>query len=469
MLSRALLALAASLFVSASWAAEAGKIVFVAGAARIADKAAALGNPVQEGDLLTTGADGYIYVKTIDNGLFILRPSTKARIAVYHVDPDKPENNRFKLELLSGIARSRSGDAVKLARQNFRFNTPVAAIGVRGTDFTVFTDQDTSRVAVVSGAIVVSGFMGACRPEGGGPCEGNAVRELSSAQKGHLLQIQRGKDVPQLLQGGALAPDVLAPPRADEPIGKNSGSTNSNLVSQGEPTLDPKKNATLQGQLVQIVPPATNVATPPAVVAPPADTAPPVVTPPADTSPPVVVTPIVPVAPVVPVLPAREVSWGRWQPVYDRDANSALAKDGSEMIAFNETYVLFRSLTGSAYVLPLQGSAGFAMQSGEAYVRDTTTQVKTAASMENGKLMVDFGKATFSTSLDVLDLGKRFNMQTAGYVTKDGLFYSTNQYQPTNNMQVTGALSGEGSASYIFQGMLSEKRIVSGATVWSKQ
>ena len=154
---------------------------------------------MQEGELLTTGADGFIYVKTVDNGLFILRPNTKARIAAYHVDAKNPANTRIKLELLSGVARSQSGDAVKLARQNFRFNTPVAAIGVRGTDFTVFTDQDTSRVAVISGGIVVSGFAGACRPEGSGPCEGMASRELSASQRGQLLQVQRGQGAPQLM------------------------------------------------------------------------------------------------------------------------------------------------------------------------------------------------------------------------------------------------------------------------------
>jgi hypothetical protein len=122
--------------------------------------------------MLSTGGDGFIYIKTVDNGLFILRPATQARIAAYHVDAKNPANTHVKFELLSGVARSKSGDAVKQARQNFRFNTPVAAIGVRGTDFTVFTDNDTSRVAVISGGVVVSGFSGACRPEGAGPCEG---------------------------------------------------------------------------------------------------------------------------------------------------------------------------------------------------------------------------------------------------------------------------------------------------------
>ena len=120
-------------------AADAGKIIFVAGAAKAGDRPAVEGSQVQEGQMLSTGADGYIYVKTADNGLFILRPQTEARIVTYRIDQRNPANTRVKFELIKGTARSKSGEAVKHARQNFRFNTPVAAIGVRGTDFTVVT------------------------------------------------------------------------------------------------------------------------------------------------------------------------------------------------------------------------------------------------------------------------------------------------------------------------------------------
>ena len=224
MLRQLLITLGLALCAQAVHAAEAGKLIFVAGKAQLAERAASEGAAVQEGDMLTTGADGFIYVKTVDNGLFILRPNTKARIAAYHVDAKDPKNTRIKLELLSGVARSRSGEAVKLARQNFRFNTPVAAIGVRGTDFTVYTDDNVSRVAVLSGGIVMHGFEGDCRPEGSGPCEGNAARELTAQMRGQLLQFQKGQTAPLLMQGGALSPDQLAPPRGDEPIGMKGGA-----------------------------------------------------------------------------------------------------------------------------------------------------------------------------------------------------------------------------------------------------
>jgi hypothetical protein len=122
--------------VALAHAGQAGKLIFVAGSAQVAGRHAVEGTAVQEGDLLSTGSDGFIYVKTIDDGLLILRPNSSARIVSYHVDRESPANTRVKLELLRGVARAQSGTAVKQARQNFRFNTPVAAIGVRGTDFT---------------------------------------------------------------------------------------------------------------------------------------------------------------------------------------------------------------------------------------------------------------------------------------------------------------------------------------------
>ena len=193
MLRPIILAASLALAASAASAGEAGKIIFVAGNVQVDGKAATLNGQVNEGELLSTGSDGYLYIRTPDNGLFILRPGSKGRIATYQIDKQNPANTRVKLELLSGVARSQSGEAVKMARQNFRFNTPVAAIGVRGTDFTVFTNQETSRVTVLSGGITVSGFAGSCSPDGTGPCEGSAARELSAAQRG--LQ-RRGTSAP---------------------------------------------------------------------------------------------------------------------------------------------------------------------------------------------------------------------------------------------------------------------------------
>jgi hypothetical protein len=481
----------ALLLAQAAYAAEAGKVIFVAGSAKVAERQAALNTPVGEGELLVTGADGYIYIKTIDNGLFILRPNSQARIASYHVDNANPANTRIKLELLSGVARSQSGQAVKQARQNFRFNTPVAAIGVRGTDFTVFTDQNTSRVTVLSGGITMSGFAAGCSPDGIGPCEGSATRDLYAAQKGQLLQMQRGQSAPQLLQGNnSLAPDVVAPPRLDEPV-KPGGS------AVLEPSLDVKKDGALKNQVLALntpptpdkpivtVPPEELVTPPvvtppvvtppvviPPVVTPPTEVpvvTPPVVTPPTET--PVEVTPPVVTPPVVetPPVPVRAVSWGRWTAAAGKPATSGVVLEGSDRIALNNNYVLFRSKTGSNYVVPEKGSVSFAMTDGEATVKNLALQTYSRAAVENGQLSFNFDKATFSTQIDVVSAADRFTLANSGRIQKDGIFSVSNKYTPNANMNLTGVLENDKSASYLFDALLDAKRTVSGVTLWGKK
>lgn len=419
-------------------AGEAGKVVFVAGATQVAERSGAEGASVQEGELLSTGADGFLYIKTVDNGLFILRPNTKARIVTYQVDARNPANTRIKLELISGVARSRSGEAVKAARQNFRFNTPVAAIGVRGTDFTVYTDQDTSRVAVLTGGIVVSPFAGACSPEGGGPCEGAASRELSAAQRGQLLQVQRGQ-APQLLQSGNNAPDQVSPPRADESLAKSM-------------TVDPGLEAKKGNALEKVTPPVSPPVTVPPVVV--TDPAPPVVVP----------------EPTTPALPEREIAWGRWTSLAGLAPTTTLsgAADAERIISGN--YVIFRS-AGRDYVAPERGNVSFSLKNSEAFIiNDDPAKGAVAAQAQNGLLKVDFGAASFVTTFDLVGGGETFKMMADGNVTSDGRFGNTAWVRPqTNNMVVDGVLSNanKGSAAYIFQGRLDATRTANGVTYWA--
>ncbi len=437
-----------SLFIAAAGsatAAEAGRIVFVSGQVQTGSRALAIGDAIQEGDEITTGKQGYVYLKTVDNGLLILRPASRARIVTYHVDNVNPANTQIKFELLSGVARSVSGDAVKLARQNFRFNTPVAAIGVRGTDFTVATDQETSRVTVISGAIVVSGFAGTCLPGGNGPCEHATSRELAASQAGQMLQVKRGQPVPQLMTNNASAPDAIAPPRTDEPISK-SGSAPS---TANDISLDPQKAGNLlhQAELVKN-----------ASIAP--------VVPPADVSNVVVVPP-------TPEVALSRLVWGRWQTVLEQapqNDNVALAKAGNTLVAQNSSYSIFRS-KGEQFQSPEQGSIGFTLKQSEAVVRDSQTNIQTAATLENGSLTVNFDKARFVTAFDLINQGITSKLHAEGAVRTDGLLQGDSQfYDKVTNMNVNGALSKSngGSAAYVFDTRLDARRTVSGVTYWGK-
>jgi hypothetical protein len=453
-------------FAACAWsglaqAAEAGRIVLVHGQAQVASRTLALGDAIAEGDEIATGKDGYVYLRTVDNGLLILRPSSRARIVTYHVDRQNPANTRIKLELLSGVARSVSGDAVKLARQNFRFNTPVAAIGVRGTDFTVFTDQQTSRVTVLSGGIVVSGFGGACAPEGGGPCEHATSRELSATQVGQMLEVARGHAVPQLMAASpALAPDAVAPPRGDEPLGKPAPQAGS----PAEASLDPQK----VGGILQTAASASKP--PPVVVTPPAPEIPPVVVVPDPVIPPV--PPVTPAPPELPAPPLPQIVWGRWQAALDKPAVVDIDKLGAEKaerIAQDANFAVFR--TAGVWSPPQQGTVGFGLRQSEALVRDEMSGLVNAAYLENGKLNVDFGKSTFTTSFDLLSDSERFSLQARGVIGNSGQMSGDNQFSSPTNMNVSGVVGPENgmSAAYIFSSRLDSKRIANGVTYWTKQ
>jgi len=436
-------------------AADAGRIIFAAGKASVGEQPAVEGATVQEGQLLATGSDGYIYIKTADNGLFILRPGSQARIATYRIDKADPSNTQVKFELLSGVARSKSGDAVKQARQNFRFNTPVAAIGVRGTDFTVFTDDHTSRVAVLTGAVVVSGFAGGCSPDGVGPCQGAASRELSAAQRGQLLQVTRGQAAPQLLSGSPLSPDLVSPPRNDEPVARTDGSATAT------PSLEIKKVEAL----------ATTAEPPPPK--PPTTLPPPTV--PAPEVPVVPEPPPVAQLPTTPPQPASGLIWGRWvqSDAYYPKVYLTQAMENASVIAQNGDYVVLRT-RGAEFVAPTDGSIGFSLRDSEAVVYTNFgygVRMIAPATLANGALNVDFGSRSFTTKFDVLTGNESLPFRASGTVANDGMLFGDQAFERPGYLNVKGSLSNEngGSASYVFDGRIDTLRTVNGATYWLKR
>ncbi|WP_273163344.1 FecR family protein [Massilia timonae] len=443
-------------------AADAGKIVFVAGAAQAGDRPAVEGSQVEEGLMLSTGADGYIYVKTPDNGLFILRPQTQARIVTYRIDEKNPANTRVKFELISGTARSKSGDAVKHARQNFRFNTPVAAIGVRGTDFTVFTDNDTSRVSVFSGGVVVSGFVGGCRPDGAGPCEGATSRELSAAQRGQLVQVTRGQAAPQVLEESAQGAGKAAPARPDEPLSKKDND-------QPKVNVEVAKNIGLNEAIDKVVNANPGLPVDPG----PGPTPTPVPVP--EPAPAPAPGPVDPVGPPVgvPNPLERTAIWGRWQPFEGEPPVIDYATQGkdSELIALNGYFALYRS-RGNEYVTPNNGSVGFGLRSSEAYVvteYGSGNTVTSKATLSGGSLNVDFGKRSFSTKMDLVTRTDTVKLRGEGTVTGDGRLYSTADGR-LGYLNIQGLITNErgpsSTAATIFDGRIDDRRTVNGGATW---
>lgn len=398
--------------------AEVGKIVQAIGQAFLADLPVKPGDTVQEGHTLRTGSDGYLYIKTVDNGFFILRPNSSAYVETYHVDPATPLNSRFKIVLSTGVLRSISGQAVKQARQNYRLNTPLAAIGVRGTDFTVFTSEQSTRVAVTSGGVVVSGLGEGCSAAGTGPCEIATRQELFADQTGQILQVLRGQVAPQRLRDATLAPDASAPPRHDEPA-----STILNSVPDAN--LTPLKASALEPTL----PPPNQPE------------------------------------------PTPTILWGRWQALAQQPADFSLpeAMQQGQLVALNSYFALLRT-ANTQWRMPQEASASFTLRAAQAQVVNSGTGQASTAQLSQPVLTLDFANRRFSTTFNMQTPDSSHTMRAEGNVFADGSFGNTSQYLGNNNMQVQGLLSNSSNlqAGYLFQSRLEDGSQASGVTYWSK-
>lgn len=195
----------------------AGEVVFSVGKATVLPRDAPLqrGLSLYEGDVIVTEAGAHVHVRFADGALLSVRPNSRLSIERYSYRPGQPAENAVKFRLETGTARSITGKAGEEAKDRFRLNTPVAAIGVRGTDFVVATDAASSAVAVNSGSIVVSPIGGVCAREGLGPCAGSLSRELTASTPGTLARIEAGKV--EFMTIRELPKGRIAPPAEQEP------------------------------------------------------------------------------------------------------------------------------------------------------------------------------------------------------------------------------------------------------------
>ena len=117
------------------WAA--GNIEFVEGNVSIAnDKGeihmAKRGERVENGDVLTTGRDSELHVRTDDSGYLALRANTQLKVQSYVANGDDKDN--VVLKLLRGTFRSITGWIGKEHPDKYVVATSTATIGIRGTD-----------------------------------------------------------------------------------------------------------------------------------------------------------------------------------------------------------------------------------------------------------------------------------------------------------------------------------------------
>lgn len=408
--------------LSAALANEVGRVIQATGSASIDGQPAQVGAVVHQAQHLITGADGYLYVQTVDKGYVILRPNSSLHIPTYRIDAQDPSKSQFKMELQKGVVRSISGEAIPAARHHFRLNTPIAAIGVLGTDFTVFTDEDITRVAVAQGGVVVSAWGDACQADGIGPCHTANGLQLLANQIGQIVQVQRGVQMPQILEDAALAPEAAAPAQADEPASKPPAGQALDAASD---TMQPLKASLLEP--AKLLHPGHMPA-------------------------------------------ASDIQWGRWSELAKADGSFSLAeaKLRKELVGLNSYFAVLRA-KDSSWLTPQQSSLSFRLQDAQALVM--SSDGVQAASVANGRLHIDFGASSFATGFDlVTERGERFERRAQGMIARDGKFDSS-VIMGGSNMVLQGTVAPlKGSdaldAAYLFQTRLDDDRTATGATYW---
>lgn len=159
---------------SALAATAAGEVLLLTGQGTATDPASGTiralnkGDSVFAGEIINSGVNSYVNLKFADGGFILLRPNSRFVIESYVHQPSKPaaataparpaappsrpaavpplataataqpsETSRAFFRLLRGGFRAVSGVIGKVNPNDYRVSTPVATIGIRGTDYVV--------------------------------------------------------------------------------------------------------------------------------------------------------------------------------------------------------------------------------------------------------------------------------------------------------------------------------------------
>jgi hypothetical protein len=450
-INKALLTLALSIAaasVQAQNTAEVGTVSLVLGKAYLVspDNSRELiraGTAIQVNDQIMTESNGHVHIRFVDQALVSVRPDSLLEIQRYDFNPQSPADSSIKLNLVEGITRAISGEGAHAARDRFRLNTPIAAIGVRGTDFVVSASQGSVRALVNEGAIVMAPFSSDCLVDNFGPCAVNAV-ELSQSTA-QMVTLDDAEPLPRLM------------PATDE---RGTLSREEVAVADNNSSADDKSAGTevyletvTSRRVTEVASNAVVTVTPPTIRPP---------------QPPVDFTPDLAVA--ASILKSNNLVWGRWNGrdgMGDRELITlayAEASTGRDITVGNTTYGLFRDGSGSTQIKPEKAVVSFALDSAQAFYHSSSGVV--AMQVNSGALNIDFNERSFATQLGMSHIATgTLNFSAAGRIFEDGYFHNN-----TDTQSMAGAVSLDGKeAGYFFDKQLGAGNSVQGLTLWDAQ
>lgn len=367
----------------------------------------ARGSSVEVGDTLLTLDGAHIHIRLRDGGLVAVRPNSAFSVEQFEYDSANPQAGRVRYTLKHGVARSVTGRVGEANKDAFRLNTPVAAIGVRGTDFVTAADATSTRVAVRSGAVIVAALGGECSVSALGACAKSGLFLQAGSDTG-IVEITAKDRIPRLRKDPLddLMPDRKSPALPSEP-----------LATQGVEKRDEVRGAIFASE-------ASNQ------------------------------------------LPVDNVHWGRWagnlQPA-SMPTSAELIQQGYPIQIANSRFALGVSSVGD--VAHQSGNASFKIVASDAYV--FTSEGVAPASIENAKLTVKFDARQFATDFTVLEaMGNRTDLHAAGSIVRGGYLIS-DPYQ--SNAQLYGVIAADvRQIGTLFSSSPSLNKELAGAIHWGR-
>ena len=435
-------------------AALVGTVSLVLGRATIESGSGKLSRTVKPGsqvrvhDQIVTSTNGHVHIRFVDDALISVRPDSRLEITRYDYDPARPALSTVKFDLIEGITRAISGKAAKAARQRFRLNTPIAAIGVRGTDFTVSAKAGSTRALVNEGSIVLAPFSEDCRADAFGPCGTNSIELFSDTME--VIELDGSTPLPRLVP----ATD------AQNMTAMRTGVQQAIRRSQGADEASSAEDNGVRVEELSAVLVTDNAASDLA------DTA----------------SDLADVASLLPSQPEftpeqaiviadvtdRQLIWGRYAGAgLDGQERITLSLDeaqlGREITVGNFDYGLFRSGNGSKRLDSGLAVVSFGLSSAQAFYSSSSGVV--AMEVGGGTLDINFQENSFATLLNLNhNLTGELNFTASGRLFDGGYFHSR-----TDGKTIAGAVSLDGSeAGYFFEQQLLQGDI-QGLTLWNSQ
>jgi hypothetical protein len=441
------------------------------------------GTTFKVGDEIVTRSNGHVHIRFDDKGILSVRPNSKLIIEKYHYDIQNPSKSTVKFNLVKGVARSVSGKAAKAARSRFRMNTPIAAIGVRGTDFVISANSEVIKAFVNEGTIVVSPFSPRCLAATLGPCVSDAVElhgdtnkllELRNQQSIPTVRSIKNETLPAFLYSDKKQEDAVEKTSEGDAVEKtsegdtvttvvstqvlgmedNSQSSNRNVISQEE---------TEAASIVEI---DTAVLPDPALESTIATSALGVdlSTELSNTTDLLYITPIQSID--SDELTKRQLVWGRWSE--GNSANDIIstsykeASKGRVISVGDASQALFREGDRTQSLATNLGNVSFDLHFAD--VDYFTANGYSQMTVDDGFLNINFNEKVFSTglTLDHNNTGN-VNFRASGSILDNGLFL-----HKSDTKSLSGAVSFDGSeAGYLFSESL-ENGTIKGSTLWGK-